>query len=454
MASAVLAVWLRVLSRVWSRVGPRAILAAAFVAFLIYAFPGFVGWDSEASLVQARSGHYTDAHPPIIALLWRLTEMFVAGPLGMLLVQAATLLGGLYLIFSRELQPKAAALAAAAVFLFPPISGVTGLIDKDALMAGFVVLGIGLALHRRPKLAMVALVLGTAMRWNALAATLAPVIWLLDLGGATPLRRYARAAIAWVLITVAALAINTVLTDRREYSWYGTHAYQDIAGTLHYIDGLDDDQTAKLLDGLPLLTTDRLRDKLDALYDPAEYRQLQKYDGRILEIPADAAQRAAVTRIWKTAVLGHPWAYLHYRWDNFRKLLRLDPMASYSQVYVWFHVIANDDSILILDHDATASTLQAHLRGWAIAVSRTPVYYPYIYVVLALVLLGLCARRRTARTLLLAGLIYEAAWFVLDPTADFRYSQWLILMTVVAGTLRFVRCNVRVSTDIVTPALQ
>ncbi len=450
MASVVIAAW----SRVWSRVGPRAILVAAFVAFLIYAFPGFIGWDSEASLVQSRSGHYTDAHPPIIALLWRLTELFIAGPIGMLLIQAATLLGGLYLIFSRELRPKAAAVAAAAVFLFPPISGVTALIDKDALMAGFVVLGIGLALHQRVKLAMVAFVLGTAMRWNALAATLAPVLWLVELGGASTIRRYARAAIAWVVITAAALAINTAITDRREYAWYGTHAYQDIAGTLHYIDGLDDDQTAKFLDGLPLLTTDHLRAKLDALYDPAEYRQLQKYDGRILEIPASPAQRAAVARVWKAAVLGHPWAYLHYRWDNFRKLLRIDPMPGYSQVYVWFHVIANDDSIFILDHDANASTIQAHLRGWAISLSRTPFYDPYIYVLIALALLPFCFRKRIARTLLLAGLIYEAAWFVLDPTADFRYSQWLILMTVVAATLRFARCNVRVSTDIVTRTLQ
>ncbi|HEY1549671.1 MAG TPA: hypothetical protein VGG28_17705 [Kofleriaceae bacterium] len=434
--------------------GPRAILVVAFVAFLIYAFPGFLGWDSEASLVQARSGHYSDAHPPIIALLWRLTEVFVAGPLGMLLIQAATLLVGLYLIFVRELRPKPAALAAAAVFLFPPVSGVTGLIDKDALMAGFVVLGIGLGLHKRMKLAMVALVLGTAMRWNALAATLAPVLWLVDVGGATTVRRYARAAAAWVAITIAALAINTAITDRREYAWYGSHAYQDIAGTLHYVTELDDAQLAALLEGVPLLATDHLRSKLDALYDPAEYRQLQKYDGRIFEIPADAVQRAAIVRVWKATVLGHPSAYLHYRWDNFRKLVRIDPMESYSQVYVWFHVIANDDSIAILDHDAGPSTIQARLRGWAISVSRTPLYDPYIYLLIALLLLLLFMRDRLARTLLLAGLTYEAAWFVLDPTADFRYSQWLILMTVIAGTLRLVRCNVRVSTDNVTRALQ
>jgi hypothetical protein len=416
------------------RITPRWILGAALVAFLIYAYPGYIGWDTEAHLLQARAGVYTDAHPPAVAALWRLVEIFVAGPFGMLLIQALTLLAGLYLIFGRVLAPRRAAIAAAAVFVFPPICGVTALVIKDGLMAGFAILGIGLLVSDRKRLAIACLVAATAMRWNALAATFAPIVLLLPPGDRAGWRRYARSIATWIAVTVAAMALNTCLTDRQVHMWYGTHAYQDLAGTLHYVEA-DDAKLLAMLGGVPLASRERLRARIDAGYDAADYRQLTNGPDHLLEVPRTAGERDAVQRAWRAVVFGHPAAYLRYRWDNFRNLLRFDKPRSFAHVYVWFHVIATPESVDRLDHDATGSKIQDVLRDGAIWLSNTPVYYPYFYLAAALILLVVCRRDRLAIALLLSGIGYELAWFFLDPTGDFRYSQWLVLTTAIAAVI-------------------
>ena len=417
--------------RVTSR---RAILVAAFAVFAIYAFPGFIGWDTEAHLLQSRAGVYTDAHPPIIPALWRVVELVLAGPLGMLLIQAGSLLAGLDRTFRRMLAPRAAAIAAACVFVFPPVAGVTALVIKDALMAGFLVLGTA-ALPDRPWRGLAWLAIASTMRWNALAATLPIIAVLLPVAGSR-LRRLAIVAAAWLAITAASFAVNSALADRHVHAWYGTHAYMDIAGTLRWVDA-DDAQIADLLDGVPLAGRgEHLRARVDALYDPADYRLLAFGDDRIFEPPATDADREAIGRAWQRVVLGHPRAYLRYRWDNFRNLMRFDRPKSFAHVYVWFTVIAAPDSIDRLDHDASPSRVQDRMRSASVWLSNTPLYWPWIY--LAVAVIGLVAWRREPiiAALLASGICYELAWFVLDPTGDFRYSQWLVLCTAIAVAWR------------------
>ena len=150
---------------------------ATIAVFLLYAWPGYVGWDTLAHLLMVRSGVYTDGHPPAIAAMWRVVELVVTGPAGMLLIQTATLYGGLSGVFAKLTLPRAAAIATAAVFLFPPVAGVTAIVVKDALMAGFIMVALALMLDERTsrnRLALLPLVAASAMRWNALAATFPP----------------------------------------------------------------------------------------------------------------------------------------------------------------------------------------------------------------------------------------------------------------------------------------
>lgn len=418
------------------RLTPRAILVGALVAFLLYCWPGFVGWDTREHLLQSRMGIYTDGHPPAIARLWRVVELVIAGPAGMLLIQAVTLLVGLFLLFKSRVTPRAAAIAASAIFLFPFVSGVTALICKDALMAGFLMIGIALLLDPRKQwLALGFILLASLMRWNALAATFAPVILLFrPRPSLVGWRRYAAALGVWAGLTGVGLEANELLTTTPEYMWYRMHAIQDIGGTLEYVDELDDPALSQMLDGVSLRVHDHLHERIRAAYNPADFRQFTLVAGHIIDEPRTEAERDGVVAAWERVVLGHPLAYLHYRWDNFQLLVRLVRPPAMSGVYVWFSVIAAPQTIPELEHDANQSRLQSVLRAASIWISLSPLYFTFIYFGACFVLLAVC-RRRLETAVLLSAIGYELAWFFLAPTTDVRYSQWMVMCSLIALTL-------------------
>ena len=418
----------------------RTILLASLGLFLLYAWPGFIGWDTREHMIQERAGVYKDGHPPAVAKLFRLCELFVAGPVLMLLIQAITLLLGLYMILRFKLPSRLAAIVASLIFLFPYISGVTGLIMKDGLMAGFLVLGIGFMLEDKPRRALLFLVLASLMRWNALAATFAPMLLLFQWRPTiTGLRRYAIAFVLWIGVTGFAYEANDLMATEREYTWYWSYAYEDIAGTMGNMPAMDDPTMETMLAGLPLLYHDHIYDRFKAIYNPASHYHLMRGPNRLLEIPANDAERDAVAAAWKRFVLGNPAAYLHYRVESYRLLLSIDRDPSFSNVYVWFNVIAAPEVVIELSHDASASRIQQRLIEGSIWISLTPLYWAFIYFALCILLLPFAARRRLEASLLLSGLGYELQWFFLAATADVRYSQWMALCTLITAALLGLR---------------
>lgn len=410
--------------------------------FWLYCWPGFVGWDTRAHLIAARTGIHSDGHPPAVSRLVRIVELFIAGPAGILIIQSVTLLLGLYYLFKARLAPKPAAVVAAVVFLYPLISGVQALIAKDGLMAGFLMLGIACLLDERRSrhfLALAFIAAASLMRWNALAATFAPMIllyrWSPSIRG---VRRYLVAAAMWLGVTAVTFEINELLTTDREYFWYGSTAYQDIACTLEYIPPVDDATMKEWFEGVPLRVNERIWDRFHEVYYPAHFYHLMRGENRLLDVPRNEAEREAVTRTWKRIVVGNPKAYLRYRWDNYRLLLGLErtpPPPGASAVYVWFTVIAAPQTIPELEHDAGPSKLQAKLREASIWVSLTPLYWNFIYFFACFVLIALCFRNALEMSLLLSGIGYELAWFFLAQTTDIRYSQWMVICSVVVTQL-------------------
>jgi hypothetical protein len=429
------------------RPSPRAILGGALALFLIYAWPGFIGWDTREHMLQARAGVYTDGHPPAVAHLVRLAEVVVAGPALLLLFQAITLLGGLYLVFSRRLSPRAAAIAAATIFLFPYISGVTALIAKDSLMAGPLMVGIALLCDGRPRsrwLALACLLFASLMRWNALVATFAPMLLLFRWSPRfTGARRYAIALLAWLGVTTAAYAANTAMTTQREFLWYWSFAYEDIAGTLAHMPAQDDAAMERLLDGVPLRYHDHIYDRLKAIYNPASHYHLMRGPARLLDIAKDQPERDAIGAAWKRVVLDHPAAYFEYRVDSYRLLLGLDRGPPFSNVYIWFNVIAAPENIALLGHDAAPSRIQGTLRTASVWISLTPLYDTFLYFGLLLLLLPAALWSRLEAALALSALGYELHWFFLAATSDLRYSQWMVLCTLVLAVLLGTRLRQR-----------
>ena len=60
-----------------------AILAVAWAGLAVYAYPGYLSFDSGWQLREARTGVFSDWHPPVMAAIWSLVDRVVAGPIGM-----------------------------------------------------------------------------------------------------------------------------------------------------------------------------------------------------------------------------------------------------------------------------------------------------------------------------------------------------------------------------------
>ncbi|HEY2905574.1 MAG TPA: hypothetical protein VGJ29_06715 [Vicinamibacterales bacterium] len=419
---------------------PLGILLAALALFVLYAWPGYIGWDARDHLVQARLPSFSDGHPPFVILLVRICDFFVRGPALILLVQAVSLLVGLWLLFSSRLRPVPAALASAGVFLFPPIAGVTALIAKDGMMAGFLMIAIAMLVRGRPGWGIAFTFLAALMRWNSLPATFAPVLllfcWAPSIRG---LKRYAIALAAWIAVTVVAYEANAVLADRHEYFWYWSSAYQDIAGTIEYAN-LDDATLDHTLAETPLRFHDRLNERFRAVYKPFHYFQLMRDgEGRLWDPPATEQQRDAIATAWKAIVLENPAAYLRYRWDNFRYLNQIDHPETFSNVYVWFTVFAAPETIAELHHDAWPSRIQDKLQRAAIWFSLTPIYWVFWYFALCFLLLPFARRRALEAALLLSAIGYQLSYFFLAQTTDYRYSSWMEVCAIATAVLVGVR---------------
>jgi hypothetical protein len=329
---------------------------------------------------------------------------------------------------------------------------------KDSLMAAFLALGTGLLLspRRARRIAgLVALLLATATRYNALAMTL-PIIALLFVWrpGQTWWKRYGIALATWVVITVSAQVVTRALTDRPHHLWHQSLALADMVGTLQYVDNIPDAELHVTLAGTGITLADHLHERMriqvapdedfvQALWDRTNALWKRPRPPKLGEPPnwiPSAARREAITRAWRKIVLAHPRAYLTYRLQVMRQLLQLTDVPFGSAAYIWFNDIQDiTDSANKTQHDATASRLQSYLHEAMWWLGETWLFHVYIYLFSALLLVPLAVRDRESLALLGSGLAGTAALYVLSPTTDFRYCFWLVVSTVLAVAMLIAR---------------
>jgi hypothetical protein len=70
---------------------------------------------------------------------------------------------------------------------------------------------------------------------------------------------------------------------------------------------------------------------------------------------------------------------------------------------------------------------------------ETPLFRPYLYVAIALLLLVLAVRDRLTLALVISGLNYELSFFPTAGAPDSRYSHWMITCTCIAAVLLFAQ---------------
>lgn len=425
---------------------PLTILAFAWLFVVIYAYPGYMNWDTGEQLYQARTHYYQDSHPPVMTVYWRVIELVMRGPFPLLVLQTALSFWGLYSILGRRCSLRAAALATSAVLLFPPVLSSIAHVGPDAQMAGFLLGGLAFALRpqwRWRALGVVLFFLAVAVRDNAVLA-LFPLCTVV--AGAWGVRRRTFVVLATfgaaAAVFVLAMLAGNALRDTRAYPWYRTVAIQDLAGIM-CAEGSTDAEIQQQLRGIPLTETPGrdLHDKMCRAFAPRPTFEMLLPDDRLVFDPTpDRDDRLARKRAWVRMAKKRTDVFLAYRWSVMEQLLGLGatPIDPVTQTFThsvnvpgvtgWRHDPGP------LHHRHNLSWMQSRLGDLFSRLAETPIYWPWIYALLSLIVLVYAALKRNELAVAFAasGLLYEATFFLAAPAAMFHYSLWMIACTGIA----------------------
>jgi hypothetical protein len=417
------------------------VLAIGWLWLLLYGFPGQMTADTFEHLIEARAGNYTDATPPVFTLLFAWSDATFGGQVGIFLLQVTVFVLAVYATM-RRLLPRYAHWWALALCLYPPILTTLQAVWKDSLMPGMLLLGFaGLLDERRwvRVLALVPLFVAIAIRYNAFAAA-APLAVLLFVWrpGLHWIKRTAIGLVAWMAISGAAYVADTALADRKMHAWLSGPALFDIAGTLKYVDGtMSDAEIAPILAGTGLRIDKDIHATIRARYRMRNFFNLvappdNVWEIPLREVPPSPEQREAIARAWSKLVGDHPAAYMAHRIRVFRECLAWQHRTeAYWAVpeYAFGYPFTAEREGISTSTTALQDTMNA-AYGWLWHV--TPMFEPWIYFALALMLLWLARKHRDVLALLLSGIGMELTLLFLAPSPDYRYSHWMVTCVTIS----------------------
>lgn len=421
-----------------------AILLAGWVAFLVYAYPGYMSFDSAWQLSQARGLEpINDWNPPVMAVMWRLTDAIVAGPFPMLAIQSIAFLVGTYALLLRV--TRAAAIVAVVFLLLPHNIIVMAGVWKDSQMAGFLLAAIALLLSSRPRVRAFGfffVFLATAVRYNAAAPTFPIVLGLWTTRGTKWPKQIGIGFAIWFGITAAALLANRLVTEERRDVFATGAAPVDIYGVIRFSD-IDKTKLVAEHPRVPWQCSEDIKHHVDKWYRPTNYfTAVFEGDSAIMRYPVNDEERAAIKALWRELLASRPGALIRHRYE-------VGKIQLHVRVPVWFRFAPDDATAQRLHLDTEYWSAQL---AWAHAMQRlvrSKYFRPALYFVLAFVLLAFARRQRLASVLLASGIAHEIGLFFVAPAVDYRYSHWMVCATILGAIVLFEirrrpNCDVKV----------
>jgi hypothetical protein len=407
--------------------------------------PGYMGPDSRSQFQQARSFHFTDDHPVLMALIWHYLDRLVPGPLGMLVFTNALVWAGLSALFWVLPGPLGwRALGFVLVGFWPPGFSALPIVYKDALMHGAMLVAIAAAipdtrraLAARLALGVVCLLLAVGVRHNGAAAAwpflALPFMRLPMVARLRPgLRLCVGSAAALVLAFAMTRSVDRALaplTHRTEF-WQTVPVY-DLAGmSVQAGKLLVDPDTRVFAQGMGLKQIQR-QFRLD--FGGTLYRCVRPrpHCVPLFRYTVDPDELAHLSQNWLSAIAEHPGAYLAHRWELTRAMLTVN--TSGKELY-WLSTAPHGK--FAAQYSPTKRLL------WVLSFIERHIgfvaYSPWVYVVLGFLLLPLALRRyfREGAPLPMAFLFSGAAYLVSDlvgaSSTTYRYCVWTMMCTLLA----------------------
>jgi len=281
------------------------------------------------------------------------------------------------------------------------------------------------------------LIIATAMRYNAAAATL-PLLLLLFETNLRGWRRYAAAVLAWVFTSVAAMTASRALTEQKDHAWHSSVAIMDIVGTVRFTyfrDHNSDEDFERLFQGTPLAVHKDILKSCRWWYTPYAHWSMSHGDRRIFDPPTTDAEREAIQALWWRLVTEQPSAYLRNRWEVFTHVVGDRPGALMEALWEGFVELPEQEkSVEVSTRHSALQERWLEVHRW---LADTFVFCPRFYFFIALLLIPF-VRSRISCAVLASGVCYELGLFFVAPSADVRYSHWMTVCTLVALVLIFV----------------
>ena len=428
----------RLLPANWSLVPLLA--GVLFLLQTLSTLPGELNDDSREQLRQAISQHYTDWHPPVMALVWSWL-MRLGGSAGSLLAlhQFLHWLGiGLIADAYHRIGRRREAWLVIAAGAFPIFLFYDRFVVKDVGMASALIAGTGMIVwftvqNKRPPLWVIlfsglCLLYGALIRTNAVFA-IGPLLLLYSARGR---RLGIPKIIAWSIVTaLLAVPLSDLINHRLigakpEYPIQSLQIF-DLMGIAVYS---GDDRV--MGDNPPAMT------ELRACYtsywwDPVspwgscpELRQELGYTPDVETTdPAIVSKNA---QLWRAAIVAHPVAYLAHRAQYFNSSLYFIVPALHFR-YSKFTDLAPYGKRIITQREIYLDYLKCNFLCW-------PAVWLWIGVG-ALALLRLAADAPatvlTARLLIISGLLFAGAYLLIGVATDLRYYYWSFMAILIGA---------------------
>jgi hypothetical protein len=409
-------------------VTPRRILALGWLVFLLYAYPGYMTVASHDIMLDGRYWEFRDLGSPLMSVVWRIVSIVVQGPFGMLLVQSGCVLFGAYALLGRAMPARTAAIASAALLVFPPVMAAVAVIDQDAFLASVLVAGTALLTspHRKRRIAgLVAMALACGLRetgWLVVGPIVVfTFVW--D-AGHRRLVRYPIAVAAWLACALLARGANNTLVDHATRNHETSLAMFDIVGILANSPTTTDAQIRERAGSARFAVLFSIQETARELRNKGRRQISALFVEPVTDDDVEALLAARANL--RASALG---AYAKTRWKHWQRILY--PRKQRSMAYT-------DDATtgtqrIASAHDASHSRVQRALIWIVNLVEATPLFAPFLYLALALVMLVLARRDRTSVVLLASGIVLELALAFTTWDVEYRYSAWLIVATALTG---------------------
>ncbi|MBG1230880.1 hypothetical protein [Aestuariivirga litoralis] len=394
-----------------------AVIGVLLQAALYY--PGFIYFDSFEQFYETQTGHYDDAHPPIMALFWRLQQIVFGTANLFFALQIAAYWLGLHILFRQWPARWWTVLAQLALGFAPFTAQFLGNVWKDIGLGVCAMIACALIMDarfndkaisfRRGLIIALLIFYGTFVRHNSAFLT-APLILL-------AFNKWSR-IFSWQPLAALALcaALIGVAPFMNRQIMGAENSHLDKALKIYDLGGISQFTQINLLPGT--WTEDENNKILNSCYTTRDWNTYRFNFCPFVWAKLDVSN---LNHVWLSAIVSHPVAYAYHRLGSFNNFMRfIGPQWGY--LYYEKQVPG-----YVTDKPPVPAPLYSAIAGVLKSMHSYIFFMPYFWFSLLLAQVILTTpmtdkSRQVVNCISVASLAYLLSFLPFGVAANFRYA--------------------------------